>query len=246
MINAIDLTKLRNAEYIQLMHDVLKLVAQNDAATLKVTDEYNRLQAATSEIEIIFKTEQSSALTPVIEALDGRRDNAIMGIFKIIEAYTYHFTPAVKDPADLLAKYLELYGAAGTVAGANLQAETATVSNMVTDLETRADLIAAITKLGIANWVTELKTANQLFSEKYIARTSELANNNPSTIKQKRIDGNTAFYQLRDMLQSYHVITKGAAPYPKTINEINALIDQYNVILIKRATEAKVKDDTTN
>ncbi len=237
MITAIDLTKLRNAEYLQLMMDVLKLVLQNNPTTLKVLDEYNGLQAATTAIEGIFKTEQSSPLTPIIEALDVRRDNAIMGIFKTIEANTFHFTPAVKEAAGILAKYVGIYGSGNDVAKLNLQAETATVTSIVTDMETRTDLVATINTLGLTSWVAELKTANQLLSDKYIERTTELAGANTDTIKQKRIDCNTAYYSLRDMLQSYNTITKGVAPYPKTIGEINALIDQYNNVLAKRATQ---------
>ena len=237
MITVIDLSKLRNAEYLQLILDVLKLVALNNATTLKVVDEYNGLQALIATIEAIFKTEQSSALTPIINALDERRDNAIYGILKTIDADTYHFTNTTKTAAGVLAKYLATYGTANGIAILNLQAETATVNSLITDLQTTTELVAAITTLGLATWVAELKNANELLGEKYIARTQELAGANPETIKLKRLACNEAYYQLRDMLQSYNTITKGAVPYPKTIGEINALIDQYNAILTKRATE---------
>jgi hypothetical protein len=243
MITAIDLTKLRNAEYLQLMIDVLKLVFQNNPTALKVIDDYNALQATTTAIEAIFKTEQSSPLTPIIEALDIRRDNAIMGIFKLIEANTFHFTPDVKDAANVLAKYVGIYGVASAVAGLNLQSETATVTSIVTDMETRADLVAAVATLGLAPWVAELKTANQLLGDKYIERTKELAGASTDNIKQKRLACNIAYYSLRDMLQSYNTITKRAAPYPKTISEINALIDQYNIIITKRATAPATNAD---
>lgn len=244
MITAIDLTKLRNAEYLQLMIDVLKLVFQNNPTALKVLDEYNALQASTTAIEAIFKTEQSSPLTPIIEGLDIRRDDAIMGIFTSIVANTYHFAPTVKDAAKILVKYTGIYGSGNDVTKLNLQAETATVKSIVTDMETRTDLIAAVTTLSLAPWVAELKTANLLLGDKYIERTTELAGASTDNIKQKRIECNTTYYSLRDMLQSYSIITKGAAPYPKTISEINALIDQYNIIITKRATEPSSDTDT--
>lgn len=243
MITAIDLTKLRNSEYLQLMIDVLKLVFQNNPTALKVLDEYNALQANTTGIEAIFKTEQSSPLTPIIEAGDIRRDDAIMGIFTSIVANTYHFDPAVRDAANVLAKYIGIYGSANEVTKLNLQSETATVNSIVTDMETRADLVAAVTTLGLAPWVAELKTANKLLGDKYIERTTELAGASTDNIKQKRLDCNTAYYSLRDMLQSYNIITKGAAPYLKTISEINALIDQYNIIITKRATDPATDAD---
>jgi hypothetical protein len=247
MITVIDLSKLRNSEYLQLMKDVLKLVAQNNPTTLKVVEDYDGLTTTTTAIEDIFKIDLSSPLTPVIEAFDEGRDNCILGIFKTIEANTYHFNPAVREAAGVLAKYLGIYGSATSVAALNLQAETATVTSIVNDLQTRADLVAAITTLGLTSWVAELKRVNELLGEKYIERTTALAGASTDNIKQKRLEGNEAYYKLRDMLQSYNTITKGAAPYPKTISEINALIDQYNIIITKRVTEPEQpKDDTTN
>ena len=237
MITGIDVTKLRNAEYLQFMMDMLQLVAQNNPDVLKVTDDYNVLQAATAAIGGISKTEQSSPLTPIIEALDARRDSALMGIFKMIEANTSHFDPTIKEAAGALSKYMGIYGVASAVAGLNLQAETATVTSIVTELQTITDLATAINLLGLTSWVAELKTSNTLLGEKYLERTTGSAGADPDTIKQKRIACNTAYYSLRDMLQSYNVITRGAVPYPKIINEMNALIDQYNILLMKRVTE---------
>lgn len=46
------------------------------------------------------------------------------------------------------------------------------------------------------------------------------------------------------MLQCNSLITKAAAPYPKTISEINALIHQYNIIITKPATEPATNNIT--
>jgi hypothetical protein len=54
-----------------------------------------------------------------------------------------------------------------------------------------------------------------------------------------------AYNGLRDMIKGYATTTKGAMPYPATINSINALIDDYNTTINQRAAlaaKAKVGD----
>jgi hypothetical protein len=46
MINSIYLHNLRNGEYIQLIADILAIVAKNDPKALKVEEPYNLLKIA--------------------------------------------------------------------------------------------------------------------------------------------------------------------------------------------------------
>ncbi len=238
MIQAIDLSKFRNAEYIQFSNQFLELIALNNQTTLKVQQEYDAFYAVLKDIEALFKTDQGSELTPVIEALDARRDTAIMGIYKYIDAYTNHFEDSKKTAANTLMSQLNVYGKATNVTVASLQAETAIVVSLFADLTTKPTLVAAVTELALAPWLQELKTANDLLDQKYIARTVELGAANPNSIKDKRVKANEQYYLLRDMLISQATVQRNIAPYPKTINELNALINQYNVLLVGRAASA--------
>ncbi len=246
-INAIDLSKLRNSEFIQLNKDLLNLVHLNDETVLKCKPQYNVLASAITVIEAIFKTDQGSNVTPIIEALDARRDAAVSGIYKNIDSYTSHFTPAKVDAANVLTDALKIYGTATAVATSSLPAETATINSLMGDVTTKANLIAAVTELGLTSWFDELKKANDALALKYIERTQELGGANPNTIKDKRNEANELYYKLRNMILAQATVAEDADPYPKTINEINALIDQYNVILTNRAADAtKVKPEVDN
>jgi hypothetical protein len=67
-------------------------------------------------------------------------------------------------------------------------------------------------------------------------------------MKDKRLTANELYYLLRDMLIAQATVQRNAAPYPKTISELNALIDQYNVLLSGRASttnnDAEVATET--
>jgi hypothetical protein len=236
MINAIELRKFRNAEYIQFSKQFLEIVALNNQTVLKVQQEYDALDAVLTDIEGLFKTDQGSQITPVIEALDARRDMAVMGIYKSIDAQLNHFAENKKAAATILMSQLSIYGNASAVATASLPAETAIIESLVTDLTTKQNFVSAVTELGIADWVDELKTANALLNQKYIDRTVELGNVNPNTIKDKRAVAYEQYYLLRDMLIAQATVQRNATPYPKTLSELNALIDQYNVLLIGRSS----------
>jgi hypothetical protein len=251
MIQSIDLTKLRNAEYIQFIRGTLQIAHLNDENLLKAKAEYDTLGGGISIIEAIFKTDQGSELTPIIEAHDLRRDNAVWGIFRHIESYTTHYLPAKVAAANVLTEVLKIYGTTKEIATSSLPAETAIVNSMVGDVTTKATAIAAATELAITGWFTELKTANDLLATTYILRTQELGGANPNTIKDKRIETNNSYYAFRDMIVAQATVSKNAAPFPKAISELNAWIEQFKLIITNRENDAaraaeKAKEEKGN
>ena len=58
-------------------------------------------------------------------------------------------------------------------------------------------------------------------------------------MKAKREEANAIYYTLRDFLNSFNIVQPSAAN-TKVINEINALVDQYNTLLNNRIAN----DDT--
>lgn len=237
-IQSIDIKSLRNAEYIQFGRSFLNLTHLSNEKTLKVEDEYKAFDGIVKNIEGIFKTDQGSLLTPIIETLDFTRDTYYIGIYKHIESYTSHFDPAKVAAANILLDSLKIYGTASAVAASSLPAETTSINSWVNDVKTKTNLINATAELGIDAWIDALKAANDELDRKYIERTIELGGANPNTIKDKRNEGNNLYYALRDMLLAQATVSKNADPYPTLINQLNALIDQYNLILTNRAADA--------
>ena len=234
-ISGIELNKLRNAEFLQFSKDVMGIVTLNNIGALDVAVQFAAFQNITNEIEAIFATDQGSDTTPLLESLDKRRDNAISGITLMSNAMVYHFDPAIIAAATALSDNLKLYG--GGIARQNYMAETASITNIIADWDTKPNLIAAINTLGLAGWKAELNTANQLFNTAYLARTQEIGAANPNTIKDKRLESANLYYALRDRIGAFYTINNAGNPWGKTVNEINVLIEQYNVLLANRATE---------
>ena len=234
----IDLIKLRNAEFLQFSKDVMGIVTLNNIGALDVALQFAAFQNTTNVIENLFATDQGSDTTPLIQTLDNRRDNAIQGIISLANAMTFHFDPNINAAAVAISEHVKLYGNGQTgISKQNYMAETASITNIIADWDTKPNLTAAINTLGLAAWKAELNTANQLFNTAYLARTQEIGAANPDTIKEKRLESTNLYYALRDRIGAFYTINNGANPWGKAVNEINALIEQYNVMLANRATE---------
>ncbi len=240
MIQSIDLIRLRNAEYIQFQKDSLHIVQDNDPVLLGVQPQYNAQQILVGMLEDIFVTEQGSAITADVSILDARRDQAITGFITVVSAYTYHFNPATAKHAETINRQITKYGTG--IARQNYQAETAIIDNLLADLTTKPDVAAAVTALNLGAWQTELQQANTAFNDAYLQRTQQIGALGKDKLLAKRQEANEGYYRLRNFLNSYYTINEGAAPYSKTINELNALIEQYNTMMAGRGTGDKVEE----
>ena len=231
MINAISISILRNAEYLQFMKNVDSLVVANDPTVLNVVAQQAALNSSNALLDGLFKTQLANEITQELVLLDERRDKAINGLLFVISGFMYHYDAPTAQAANVLNDNLKLYGSG--IAKQNYQAETATIASLVNDWETKTALTDAMTLLNLKDWKNELKAANELFDVKYLARTQEYGAANPDTLKAKREEANAIYYTLRDFLNSFSIVQPSVAN-TKVTNEINALVDQYNTLLNNR------------
>lgn len=237
MIDSIDLRGLRNSEYLQYMEDFTSLVDVNDPVVLNVAPQNTALKAKETELEELFKLSQKNEITEELVKIDQERDNAITGISFVVTGFMYSSDPILKKAANYLNENLKVYGSG--IARLNFQSETATITSIIGDWESKPNLIQSLTDLNLNHWKDELKASNLLFDQRYLARTQEYGAANPETLKLKREETNLVYYELRKFLDAHFVI-QNSAVYIKTINELNALIKQYNILLNNRLAAADV------
>lgn len=244
MISAIKLFILRNAEYIQFIKSFLAIVLDNNPTALNVQLQYNSLQAMLKELENIFITEQGSAITGDVTAIDARRDRALTGIIQLVGGYTYHYNPETAKHAETINRQIIKYGQ--NIARQNYQAETAIIDNLLVDFTNKPEVAAGITALNLDDWKKELEQANTAFNAAYMQRTKQIGAINKDTLNIKRLETNDIYYKLRSFIDSYYTINEGAEPYKKTTNELNALIEQYNTLMAGRGKDDKGGDKDTD
>lgn len=244
-MNFIDLPKLRNAEYLQYVKDFSGIIALNNPATLQIDAKLSTFNTKISELENLYKKALANDKTQDLLLLDERRDNAINGIYYFLMGHSYHFEADKKQKAQLLLDNMALYGSG--IARLNYQAETATLNNLIRDWENKPELIDAVASFNLSAWINEMKTANDLFNTTYLSRTQEYGDANPETIKSKREEVNAAYYALRDRIDALHLLVETPpSPYATVINQLNALTDQYNVLLVNRKETPPVEGKDEN
>lgn len=232
-MNAIDLFKLRNAEYLQYMKDFTGIINLNDPTQLAIDAKLNEFVSKTDELESLYKKALASEKTQELLALDERRDDAVNGIYYFLLGNTYHFETDRQQKAELLLGNMALYGSG--ISRLNYQAETATINNILRDWENKPALAEAIILFDLSSWVNEMKAANEEFNTQYLLRTQEYGDANPDTIKSKREETNLAYYALRNRVDALHLLVEiPPSPYATVINQLNALTDQYNILLVNR------------
>jgi hypothetical protein len=243
MIDSIDLQFLRNDEHLQLNKDVAILTLQNDPVALKIKTQYDALVLKNDELDELYKNQTASEITKELEAIDDRRDRAISGLVLVADGYQYHFEAAKSQAAARLSANFKLYG--GAIARQNLQAETNILSAIITDLEEKPELVAAVTTLRLTSWKEELKTANSLYGTTYLERTVQYSEVSKETLAAKREETNQVYYKLRQHIEANATLDESNDGYAKLINQINALIKQYNLVLEKRKKNEDAPDESS-
>lgn len=241
MFLSIQYPKLRNNEFVQFFKLLVDIINSNDAEVLKVKSQLDELADLLASLNAIFKPEPGSAITRELQEIDARRDAAIRGIEMKIKSLSYHFEPKKKSAAQILSNSLSAYGS--SISRMNYQAETSTITSIIKKWEGDNKLISSLEILNLTNWVLELKIANNLFEERYIARLKEDA----EEPEQKTIDLRKqiikSYRNLTAHLQS-HATLSGNDSYEDVISQINQLIEQYNKLVATRGPN-KEEDEST-
>ena len=218
------------------MRGYLHVFETNDPAAMQVEDEFNALTANVDAIEAIYQQDQASDLTEVIADLDIQRDQYLIGMGSVVSGYRKHYDAGMVQMAKKLMHHIDdVYGSAYGIGKQTLPQQTATVDNLVYDLQNDPELSAAVTAFHLTDWVGQLQMVNDNLRGAYHDRTTEQGAAPSDKIKDLRIAGNELYYQLRQMLMAQAHVSGYIAPYETVINETNALANTYNNILDRRS-----------
>lgn len=239
MFLAIHYRKLRNNEFIQFIKLLNEILNSNDPEILKVKAQCDDLTALLATLSALFKPDLGSAITKELQEIDARRDTAMTGIEMQIKSFTYYFDAEKREAANLLDSSLTTYGSG--ISRMNYQAETSTIASIIQKWESDAALIAAVTTLGLTAWLAELKAANILFQERYIARLKDDADSPEEKTIELRKDIIQSYRTLLAHLQAHATLSTDNS-YNAVVQQINQLIEQYNKLVAGRGTNKEEEE----
>tara|TARA_R110001583_G_scaffold59123_1_gene176015 strand:- start:46143 stop:46772 length:630 start_codon:yes stop_codon:yes gene_type:complete len=190
----------------------------------------------------LYKPDLGSVITKELEEIDARRDSALVGIEMQIKSFAYHFEPAKQEAAQALINSLTTYGS-GT-SRFNYQAESTTIDSIVAKWENDPELVSALTTLNMPSWVTELKTANKLFDDRYLVRLKEDAMAPEENTVEVRSQIIQSYRTLLAHLQAHATLSIDNS-YTETVKQINLLIEQFNKLVAGRSSTKEEEEVLT-
>lgn len=246
MIESISINSLRNEEFVQFSSDVLTLCEKNDPKKLRIVIPFTAFKTTSAEAAKLLNLETGSSMTTEVNSADFRRDEAIKGIALYFQSLTNHFKPETKKSAEVLYKHLLTYGSGPAIANKNNLAETAALTAIINDWNTKPALVAAFKVLDIEDWKAELNTANMAFNETFISRSETDKKPTDSKFRDKRKEATTLWQKLRDGIEARIALAEedelDTTSYTNLVGSLNSVIAKYNLILANRETKDKGKD----
>lgn len=222
--------------FFQTMTNVASHLKHENLETLKLKQvAENDFYLALAALDEALKQAKKSGLTQQMAEADANRDSMVVGLTTHIAALLPHPTKAVAEAAKRLQAIVEKYGKA--IYRMPDAKETATVTNMVQDLE-QEEAAKDLSTTHTAEWVAEMKKANTEFQELDAKRTGEYSQYEVGKAKAARAVLQDAFSLLGRHINAQALLT-GEAPYATLASRINTEVDAALQLVKQRATLAK-------
>jgi hypothetical protein len=220
----------RNGEYLQFMKNVVAIYGNYDTNALLLKARVQKLADATQALDDVFMASMAHELTPELQALDSRRDKALMGIKVILNGHSYsEDAELVKASQMLMTNYLS-HG--DRIDKLSYQQATAVIDALMTDWKDNPTLLTAVGTLGLTEWVNLLSQLNKKFDDMYITRAKTSIKR--GQIDQKRMEMRNAYDEIVYDTFSFSRVGADITPYQAIIDELNGLIANYNAAVAQR------------
>ncbi len=233
-LRSLSVTHLRIPTLLQLVSDTTTAVTNIltvPADLAQVQPEMTNAATARAPMDAEYLSPNGSMNTPVLQALDLRRDTANSCISGVVRGFSLSIVPARKAAAQRILHYFDAYE---NINGMVYQDETTAISSLMQDLNTT--LAPDVTTLGIGLEVAELRNANNDFNTAYAARNAENPNaGNTPTLTQMRPAAEAAYKALVERVEALYISSRRAQVWATLLGNINNIRDRYNALLARQA-----------
>jgi KaiC/GvpD/RAD55 family RecA-like ATPase len=161
----------------------------------------------------------------------------------LLETHEYHYADTMQKAARSLLYNLNSFGT--NIPRMNYQAETAVIDSMLADWSTETDLTAAISTIGMSDWVTELTAANAAFNDRFLARVAESAANPSMSFTTMRDESINVYSVLIAHVEAHATLGTDTA-HQTIIDQVSELASQYNqTINTRQRTTSETPQEET-
>jgi hypothetical protein len=242
-INPIGLNRLRNDANFQFHTEVKELVEKQTPEALKIEPQFNAYLPLYEKVDLAFKKIVKSSITEQMQEADKARDNVWKGLVETNTTALKHFSEEVQAAAKRLKIVFDTYG---NIAKKSLNEQTSATYNILQDLES-SKYAPDIAKVGLGQWVAELKARNNAFAVLVRDRVDEGSVKVDIVLRKARTQLDDVYYSIVERINAF-VVIEGAANYESFIRKLNISVAKYALLAMqasRRAKHGKGKDSTT-
>jgi hypothetical protein len=225
------LGNLRNDAHFQFHTEFKDLIAKFGADVLKVEEQFASYLPLYKKMDAGLKKINKSVYTVQIQDADKARDEIWSGMIETNKGATKHFDAKIRDAAENLKILFDTYG---NLAAKPLNEETAALNNILQELEDK--YAAAVKSVGIASWVSELKTRNAALSKLVKERFDESASKSDIVVKTARTALDASYRIITERINAL-LIVEGDAAYENFMKAWNVIVEKY-VVSVRRTKKA--------
>jgi hypothetical protein len=181
-------------------------------------------------LELIRK----SAFTEKLDDADRKRDAVFRGLTNAVKSACDHFDPAKKEAARLLQIVIDHYG---NLTRKPHDEATASINNFIQDMQAGGNT-DAVEKLGLAEWLLQLRNDNKAFDTLMHHRDSEAAHKTKLNMATVRSETDNCYRNILDRLDAL-MLLNGDEKYALFVNELNVRAERYANTLARRKGKKK-------
>jgi uncharacterized protein YicC (UPF0701 family) len=217
---------LRNETHVEFHTTFNSLFTRYSVGTLGITVLYNVYKPLFDEEVAALDQILKSALTPLIEDQEQKRDQVLRGFCDAVKSALNHYDTTRRNAAQKVEVILEHYG---NIAAKPYDEETAAIDDLCRELQKQGN-IEQVNTLGLGEWLSQLSQANRAFDALMMQRYTELSKRPDLHMRdiRKQVDG--AFRAILDLLESL-VRVNGPNTNKAFLDELNAIMKRYRDIL---------------
>ena len=221
MIEIMPFYQLRADESFTLADRLLTILQNHASEASTIQPLIEKLLAAKQLLDASLVKSSTKLQTEKVLEWDKLRDDAFIAFRDYIQVCNRRVKDDWKAPSQLILNTIKNYG--WQLYKENYSVESSKIKNLVSELETNADLVAALATLNGSEWKDELKNAQAGFDAAVEERT---AANSKITLSQTK----AACKEIETACQSifkYLEVMNEIAPQ----EEVTTLIEQINVVI---------------
>jgi hypothetical protein len=229
-IEGVDLRRFDNNEHFQFMTGFDKLISTHKTVVTGTEVTYGIFKNTLMAEDLAMRIEQGSSAAQTLDRLDRLRDKTLNAIHMRLNATLSSPFHEEVESAQFIKHIINLYGDVCTL---TYSEQSAAIENLTDDLE--LPVIAIHTnKIGISEWVSELKKQNRQFTQAFDAVNSEFARRESNDVKAVRTLIDPVYMQLVERINASIILEFAQPEVIDFAQKLNDKIKYYNTPLVYR------------